>query len=187
MGTKRRVKKICLGPYNTFNSVRSIQAGAGEIISGAFRTSSGAALRIDLFLQPVNLRNYIHSSTTPSSGLSQVQHTTPTQLSNCHHKQNKQHFTRLSPLHKLELRFTAIYHQNLKTLERRIPFPPSPWYKNPFRQHQRKRIIAIATHNSLTAENDYLAIYTDGSRIYGASAGTIFSLRSSGSQLTLEF
>lgn len=92
-------------------------------------------------------------------------------------KSFREHFTRLSPLHKLELRFTAIYHHNLKTLECRISFPTLPWYKPPTVYISASAKLAISNHISLMA-NDYLVIYTDGSGIngrIGASAVIMFS------------
>ena len=40
----------------TLSLIRRIQARVGKIISGAFRTSVGVALDIELFLRPVNLQ-----------------------------------------------------------------------------------------------------------------------------------
>ena len=93
-------------------------------------------------------------------------------------KETQQHFTRLSPLHKLEICFTAIYYHNLKTLERRISFPTLPWYKPPTVYNIAGAELAISNHNSLITSGNYLAIYTDGSGINWrtrASAVTMFS------------
>lgn len=87
-------------------------------------------------------------------------------------------FTRLSPLHKLELCFTAIYHHKLKSLEHCIPFPIPPCYKHPTVHISASAELAISKHKSLTTSSNYLAIYTDGSGIkgcIGASAVTIFN------------
>ncbi len=85
---------------------------------------------------------------------------------------------RLSPPHKLDIRFTAIYKHNLKTLERRIPFPTLLWYK-PLTVHiSASAELAISNHNSLMTSGNYLAIYIDGIGIngcIGASAVTVFS------------
>ena len=160
----------------TLALIRRIEAREEKIISRAFRRSAGAALDIDLFLRPVNLQldiflhdaflrivtgltdKYITQCRRTSSQPSNLGATT---------KETQQHFTRLSPFHKLEIRFTAIYHHNLKTLERRIPFPTLPWYK-PLTVHiSASAELAISNHNFLMISGNYLTIYTDGRRING--------------------
>lgn len=176
----------------TLALIRRIQARAWKIISGAFRTSAGAALDIELFLRPVNLQLdiFLHDAllrivTGPTYKYITKCRKTLSESNNpgTTSKKAQQHFTRLSPLHKLELRFTAIYHHNhhnhhnLQTLERRIPFPKLPWYKPPTVHIRASVELAISNHNSLTTSGNYLAIYTDGSGIngrIGASAVTMF-------------
>lgn len=104
------------------------------------------------------------------------QNTISTKRPNRFCKGNTAVFYTFKPLHKLELRFTAIYHHNLQTLERRIPFPTLPWDKPPTVHISASAELAIANHNSLITNNNHLAIYTDGSGIngdIGASAVTI--------------
>lgn len=91
-------------------------------------------------------------------------------------KEKNQHFTRLGSVHKLELRFTAIFRHNLKTLERRIPFPTSPWYKPPAVYISSSAEIAIANHNFLTADKNCLANYTDGRGIDGRAGSSVVAM-----------
>ena len=110
----------------------------GGLISEAFRSSAGAALDIELFLRPVNLQLdiFLHDVllrivTGPIYKYITKCRRTPSQPSSpsATTKEIQQNFTRLSLLHKLEIRFTAIYYHNLNTLERRIPFSTPLWYK----------------------------------------------------------
>lgn len=141
---------------------------------------------IELFLRPVNLQLdiFLHDAllrivTGPTYKYITKCRKTLSESNNpgTTSKKTQQHFTRLSPLHKLELRFTVIYHHNhhnyhnLQTLERRILFPILPWYIRASVE------LTISNHNSLTTNGNYLAIYTDGGGIngrIGASAVTMF-------------
>ncbi len=164
-----------------------IQARGGKIISGAFRKSAEAALDIELFLRPVNLQLdiFLHDDflcivTGPTYKYITKCRWTPSQPSNSGTttKETQQHVTRLSPLHKLEIRFTAIYHHNLKTLERRLPFSTLPWYKPYTVYISASAELVILNHISLMTSGNYLAIHTDGSEIngrIGASAVTMCS------------
>ena len=166
--------------------IRRIQARAGKIISRALRTSAGAVLDIEIFLRPVNLQLdiFLHDAllrivASPAYNYITKCRKKPSQLSNpgANTKETQWYFTHLSPFHKLELRFTFIYYHNLKTLERRIPFPTLPWYKPPTIHISASAELEISSHNSLTTTSNYLAIYTDGSGIKGridASAVTMF-------------
>ncbi len=143
---------------------------------------------IELFLRPVNLQldKFLHDAFFRIVTNSTYKHITkcrrtPSQASNlgATTKETQQHFTRLSPFHKLEICFTAIYHHNLKTLERRIPFPTLPWYKPLTVQINASAKLEISNHNFLMTIGNYLAIYTDGNginRCIGASAVIMFSL-----------
>ncbi len=142
---------------------------------------------IELFLRPVNLQLdiFLHDAllrivTGPTYKYITKCRRTPSQHSNTGaiRKETQQHFTRLSPLHKLDICFTAIYHHNLKTFERRIPFLRLPWYKPPSVYISASAELAISNHNFLKTSGNYLAIYTDGSGIngrIGASAVLMFS------------
>ncbi len=167
--------------------IRRIQARAEKIISEAFQTSAGAALNIEIFLLPINLQLdiFLHDALlrigtgSTCKYITKCRRTT-SQPSNqgATTKEKYQHFTRLSSLHKLEISFTAIYHHNLKTLERRMPFPTLPWYKLPTVYISASAKLAISNHNSLMTSGNYLTIYTDGSGINGhikASSVTMFS------------
>ncbi len=164
-----------------------IPARARKIISGVFRTSAGAALDIELFLQAVNLQLNIflydallRIVTGPIYKYITKFRRTPFQPSNpgATTKETQQNFTRLSPLHKLEIRFTTIYHHNPKTLERRILSSTLPWYK-PYIVHiSASGELAISNHNLFITSGNYLAIYPDGTGIngrIGAFAVTMFS------------
>ncbi len=171
----------------TLALIRRVQARAGKIISGAFRSGAGKALDIELFLGPVNLQLdlFLHDAllrivTGSTYKYITKCHRKPSQPSNpgATRKKTQQHFTRWSPLHKLELRFKAIYHHNLKTLECCIPFPTLAWYKPPTVHISASVEVAISNHNSLMTSSNHLALYTDGSGInrrIAASAVTIFS------------
>ncbi len=142
---------------------------------------------IELFLRPVNLQLdiFLHDAllrivTGPTYKYITKFRRTPSQPSNpgATTKETQQHFMRLSPFHKLEIRFTAIYRHNLKTLERRITFPTLPWYKRSTVHISVSAEQAISNHNFLITSGNYLAIYTDCNGINGrirASLVTMFS------------
>ena len=171
---------------NTLKYMRKVQARAGKIIAGAFKTTAGAALDIELFLRPVNLQldiflndallRIVSSPAYPYVRSLRVQPSPPPQ-SNPSSQQTQAYFKRLSPLHKLELRFTAIYNKKLDSLEKRCPFPTTPWYKAPIITIASSAKEATDTHDQLTKDPTVLAVYTDGSGInqkIGASAITLF-------------
>lgn len=119
----------------TLALIRQIQVRGRKIILRAFQTTAGAALDIELFLQPVNIQLDIFFHDAP---LRIVTNLTYKYITKCPKttsqprnvtattKEMKQHFTRLSPFYKQKLYFTAICHHNLKNLECRILFPTLP-------------------------------------------------------------
>lgn len=101
----------------TLSLMKRIQSRAGNIISGAFRTSAGVALDVELFLRPINLQLDIFLNdallriiTSPAYkyiiSIRTVQSYPP--HSEILQPQQRHQFARLNPLQKLELRFAAV-------------------------------------------------------------------------------
>ncbi len=152
-----------------------IQARAGKSYQERFKKLL-KRLEIELFLQPVNLHLdiFLHDAllrivTGPIYKYITKCRRTPSQPSNldANTKKIQQHFTRLSPVHKLKIRFTAIYHHNFQTLKRCIPFPTLTWYKPPTVHTNASAELAISNHNFFMTSGNYLAIYMDASGING--------------------
>ena len=101
----------------TLSLMKRIQSRAGNIISGAFRTSAGVALEVELFLRPINLQLDIFLDDAllriiTSPAYKYIISTRTVQSYPPHSKilqpQQRHQFTRLNPLQKLELRFAAV-------------------------------------------------------------------------------
>lgn len=156
-----------------------IQARAGKIIAGAFKTTSSSALDVKLFLRPVNLQLdvFLYNALLRIASSPAYTYIKSFRNHSSVSPDNPQ-FKHLSPLHKLELRFSAVYKKDLDNLETRCLFPALPWYKAPFITIATAAKEAIATHNQLIRDPNILTIYTDGSGInqkIRVSAVTMFT------------
>ena len=85
-------------------------------------------------------------------------------------------YAQLSPLHKLEIKHTAILKRDLTKLERRIPFPVTPWWNAPKITIAATSEEAIVTHDAMLKSNAYFMIYTDGSGIENIGAAAVIIL-----------
>lgn len=119
--------------------MRSVQARAAKIIAVAFRTTSGAALNVELYLLPVQnqmdiaLYDFLlRIVTSPTYSLIKCQRTLPNRILLPSQSQYQQSlYAQLSPLHKLEIRYSAVYNWDLSRLENPNTFSYSPLVECP--------------------------------------------------------
>lgn len=165
--------------------MRGVQARGARIIAGAFRSTAGAALNIKLHLLPVQnqldialyeaMLGIIISSIHP---LIKSQRSFSDRALAADQTQNQRSlYAQLSPLHKLEIRYAAVFNRDLFKLELRMPFLTAPWWQPSEITIAANDEEAMATYDAITATGTHLAIYTDGSGINGkveTSAVTLF-------------
>lgn len=156
----------------TLQIMRKIQSRAGKIISGAFKTTAGAALDVELYLRPIDLQLDIFLNNallrlTSSPSCKHITSFCSQNLASQDPKQYRLYFAKLSPLKKLEIRFTAIYKKELANMELRNLFPTRLWYNAPQTLIATSAKKAIESHDCLINNPDNIAIYTDGSGIIG--------------------
>lgn len=152
----------------SLQKLTAIQCRAGAIIAGAFRTTAGSALDVELFLLPMKqqLEKAIGESllrviTAPTYTL--IQAIRPA-------------FSRTlkwrSPLERLELRYTTQlrYPPGVTTFEPKAPYVVPPWWEGPTIHIDSNEDDAIRRHdvNTLCQDRGVLDIYTDGSGIEGS-------------------
>ena len=170
----------------TFTTMRGLQARAARIIAGAFKSTAGSALNVELFLllieqqlDKVIFNSFLRIKTSFRYEFI-ISHRTLSDrdLSPNMTQHQRSLYAQLSPLHKLKRRYASILDQSLTPLERHIPFPMAPWW-NVFQTTIASTAEkAIATHNVLLASDGHFVIYTDGSGIdskVGASAVTMIT------------
>lgn len=166
--------------------MKNIQARAAKIIAGTFRSTAGSALDIELHLLPVQKQldialydSMLRIITSPTYQLITSQRALENRELTASPTQHQQKlYAQLSPLHKLEIRYAAVFKRDTPQLERRIPYPTSPWWQPPETTIAANDQESIATHDVVIARKTHLVIYTDGSGIdgkVGASAVTLFS------------
>lgn len=174
LGYKHREDKV-------ISVLQRMQRRAAQIVSGAFRTTSGHALDIELNLLPVRQKldvalnqTLLRAASSPLYGYiadprieipNSPNYHTPTGMLN-------KEYAKLSPLQKLEYRYAAVHQGKLQELEKKVAYVVPPWWQRvPFTIAKTPE-EAMKFHDAV-ADGSYLHFYTDGSGIndrIGASA-----------------
>lgn len=148
--------------------LNAIQRRAGAIIAGAFRTTAGPALDVELFVLPVKQQlekalgeSLLRIITAPTYAL--MRNTRPAFNKTLNWK---------SPLERLELRYAAQmrYPPGVTSFEPKAAYIVPPWWKGPTILIDSNEDDTIRRHdvNTLCRDRGVLDIYTDGSGIKGS-------------------
>ncbi len=138
------------------NTIMRIQRRAAQIITGAFRTTAGAAVDVEANLLPVT--NQIEQ--TALEATMRIR-TTPlhTEMIQAGDNSGK------SPLDRLSNLLESKHHAQLDRLEKRRQHVVPPWWTPPFTQIDKSPEDAIKRHDA--TDSRALRVYTDGSGIDG--------------------
>ena len=173
-------------------TLNSIQRRAAIIIGGAYRNSGREELDIEYHLLPVKQQLERHLAgaflrITGSRLFQQIQEIRrkPVRVVlgdiSANHRMTFRtplvHHTIASPLATLEHKLSAKYGLQADLLEKKHPYPITPWSTTPEITIHEDRDSAIQAHSKLVQEKA-LVVYTDGSGIngkIGASAVSLFT------------
>ena len=114
-------------------TLKSVQKRAAQIIGGAFKTTAGAALDIELHLEPVDIVLEHHLTNTmlrtvanrTFDEITRIRLDTPSADPKLDARNPE--FVQISPLRKLETRYQAICGQSLSRLEKCCTYVQPPW------------------------------------------------------------
>jgi hypothetical protein len=149
--------------------LNSLQAKAARIIAGAYRSTSGPALDVELYLLPMAQQIWKKNAETVSGILSTHNITGLVEFrffrtKRCRWRQKPY----LSPLEHI---FRRLYQRRGPTIQRQeivLPYLAPPWWRGPITSIAGDSQTAIGEHNrELRNFPNNLHIYTDGSGISG--------------------
>ena len=152
-------------------TLRTIQRRAAQVIGGAFGTTAGEALDVELHLTPVDLaQEHVLADTmmrlVSNRAYEGIRKIREISKINSHTvNTNDPAFTQLSPLRKVEKLFEAKYYQQLSKIERRCAFVSPPWWIPMAITIHDNAETAQVSHDAINDDPQNITICTDGSGI----------------------
>ena len=155
-------------------TLKGVQKRAAQIIGGAFKTTAGAALDIELHLEPVDivLEHHLTNAMLRTVAnrtfdeITRIRLNTPSADPKLDARNPE--FVQLSPLRKLEISYQAICGQSLSKLEKRCAYVQPPWWipiAINIEESEGKEERATKTHDLIMGDPNNIIIFTDGSGI----------------------
>jgi len=144
-----------------------IQKRAAALIAGAFRSTAGTALDIELFIPPVQQQiEWLNGLALTRIMGSPVE----SRIMESRTHQNQPHKL-WSPLQQLQQQFTQVFdtlhlqHEYIQSMEKVTPFVVAPWWEPPEVQIAESKEDALKNHDitTLCSPPNTTFIYTDGS------------------------